>query len=150
MSMHLSTAEKFELSAIPVATVLVARLTPPPGVRPEIGEMLAGGAMLILLQGFCRGLWLLRQSRRQSAASTREVSCMCVESVLGLTGVAAGIGLVGFGIARLVSLSPLAFAIGTGLTMLAGYLLKDLVFSWSPWKIYREKNHAQLILRWRR
>ena len=148
--MHLSTAEKFELSAIPVATVLVARLTPPPGVRPEIGEMLAGGAMLILLQGFCRGLWLLRQSRRQSAASTREVSCMCVESVLGLTGVAAGIGLVGFGIARLVSLSPLAFAIGTGLTMLAGYLLKDLVFSWSPWKIYREKNHAQLILRWRR
>lgn len=148
--MHLSTAEKFELSAIPVATVLVARLTPPPGVRPETGEMLAGGAMLILLQGFCRDLWLLRQSRRQAAASTREVSCMCVESVLGLTGVAAGIGLVGFGIARLVSLSPLAFAIGTGLTMLAGYLLKDLVFSWSPWKIYREKNHAQLILRWRR
>ena len=37
-----------------------------------------------------------------------------------------------------------------GLTLLAGYLLKDLVFSWSPWKIYREKNHAQLIVRWGR
>ena len=148
MSVHLSTAEKFELSAIPVATALAVWLTPPPGVRLEIGEMLAGGALLILLQGFCRDLWLLRQSRRQSAASTREVSCMCVESALGLTAMAAGIGLVGFGIARLVFLSPLALAIGTGLTLLAGYLLKDLVFSWSPWKIYREKNHARVIFHW--
>ncbi len=148
--MRLSIAEKFELGAIPVATVLVTGLTPSSGVRLEIGELLAGGALLILLQGFCRDLWLLRQSRRQSAASTREVSCMCVESVLGLTGVAVGIGLVGLGIARLVFLSPLVLAIGVGSTMLAGYLLKDFVFSWSPWRIYREKDHAQVNFRWRK
>ena len=148
--MHLSVAEKIELGAIPVTTALVAWLVPRPGVRLEIGELLAGGALLILLQGSGRDLWLLRQARRQSAASTREVRCMCVESALGLTGVVAGIGLVGFGVARLVFLSPLALAIGAGSTMLAGYLLKDFVFPWVPWRIYREKNHAQVIFRWRK
>jgi hypothetical protein len=34
--------------------------------------------------------------------------------------------------------------------MTCGFLLKDLVFEWSPWKIYREKDHAQVIFRWRK
>lgn len=149
--MHLAKTEIFELGAIPVAIAWVAWLTPSPGMRLEIGELLAAGALSILLQGFGRDLWLLRQARRQpEAAATREVSCMCVESAIGLAGVVAGIGLVGFDIGMMVFLSPTVLAASTGLTLLAGYLLKDFVFGWSPWKIYREKNHAQLIVRWGR
>jgi len=149
--MHRSTAEKVEVGAIPTVTALVAWLVPRAGLRFEIGELLAGAALLLLLQGFCRDLWLLRQSRRQPAAAPgREARCLCVESALGLTGIVAGIVLVGTGLAGPVVLSAVALAGGTGGTMLAGYLLKDFVFSWSPWRIFREKDHAQIIVRWRR
>lgn len=147
----LSTAEKFELSTIPVATALGAWLAPRSGATLEAGELLASAALLILLQGLFRDLWLLREARRQAAATApRTARCMCVESALGLTGVVAGIGLVGFGLARPVFVSSVALAMAVGTTMLAGYLLKDFVFEWSPWKIYREKAHAQVIFRWRK
>lgn len=145
--MHLSAAEKFELGVIPVATAVVAWLTPPAGMRLEIGELLAGGALLILLQGFFRDLWLLRQARRQPPAAVREARCMCVESALGLTGIVGGIGLVGLGFTRPVSAGASSLAAGVAIAMVAGFLLKDFVFEWAPWKIYREKDHAQVIFR---
>ena len=146
----LSTAGKFELGAIPVVTALVGWLGPRPGTMLELGELVAGSALLILLQGFCRDLWLLREARRRkSTAAPRAARCMCVESALGLTGIVAGIGLVGFGLARPVFMSATGLAAGVGTVMVAGFLLRDFVFEWSPWKIYREKDHAQVIFRWR-
>lgn len=145
----MSPAEKFELAAIPVVTAGVAWLAPHRGVTPEAGELIAGAALLILVQGFFRDLWLLRQARRQSAAAlAREARCMCVESALGLTGLVAGIGLVGLGFNRPVFLSAPVLATAVFAAMAIGFLLKDFVFEWSPWKIYREKNHAQVIFRW--
>jgi hypothetical protein len=115
----------------------------------EPGELVAGGALLILLQGFCRDLWLLHAAcRRKTTAPPRAVRCMCVESALGLTGIVAGVGLVGFGLTRPVFVSTAGLAAGIGTVMVAGFLLRDFVFEWSPWKIYREKNHAQVIFRW--
>lgn len=147
----MSPAEKFELAAIPVVTAGVAWLAPRAGVTLEVGELLAGAALLILVQGFFRDLWLLRQARRQSAAApAREARCMCVESALGMTGVVAGIGLVGLGFTRSVFLSGPVLAAVVFVAMTVGFLLKDFVFEWSPWKIYREKDHAQVIFRWRK
>ena len=148
---HLSPAEKVELAAIPAVTAFTGWLAPETGVTLELGELLAGTALLILVQGFCRDLWLLRQARRQEpAAPGRSARCMCVESAMGLTGVVAGIGLVGLGLARPVHLGIFSLLAGVGVAMSAGFLLKDLVFEWSPWRIYREKNHAQVIFRWRK
>lgn len=146
----LSGAEKFELAAIPFVTAGVAWLAPRPGVSLELGELIAGAALLILVQGFFRDLWLLRQARRGSVVPAREARCMCVESALGLTGIVAGIGLVGLGLTRPVQLGVAGLAAAVCGTMTAGYLLKDFVFEWSPWKIYREKDHAQVIFRWKK
>jgi hypothetical protein len=147
----LSGAEKFELAAIPFVTAGVAWLAPHPGLSLELGELIAGAALLILVQGFFRDLWLLRQARRRPAtAPAREVRCMCVESALGLTGVVAGIGLVGLGLTRSVHLGAAALPVAVFATMATGYLLKDFVFEWSPWKIYREKDHAQVVFRWKK
>jgi hypothetical protein len=146
----LSAAEKTELAAIPLAFGLGAWLAPRPALALELGELIAGAALLILVQGFFRDLWLLRQARRRPATPGREARCMCVESALGLTGVVAGAGLVGLGFDRPVTLAPAGFAIAMGLALAVGYVLKDFVFEWSPWKIYREKDHAQVILRWRK
>lgn len=147
----LSPAEKVELAAIPVVATLTAWFAPRPSLRLELGEFIAGAALLVLVQGFFRDLWLLRQARRQTNTTPpAEAACMCVESVLGLTGIVAGVAFVGLGFDRPVALSPGALTALVATTMIAGYLLKDFVFGWSPWRIRREKNHAQLIVRWRR
>ena len=146
---HLTPPEKFELGAIVAVTALVGWLVPVSGIRPELGELVAGSVLLILLQGFFRDLWLLREARRKSATTPpRATACMCVESAVGLTGIVAGISLVGFGLAWPVGLSAAALTAAVGAVMLAGFLLKDFVFSWRPWRIYREKDHAQIIFRW--
>ncbi len=107
--------------------------------------------MLILIQGLFRDLWLLRQTRRQvTSPPSREARCMCVESALGMTGVVAGIGLVGLGFDRPIFMSAAELSAAVAATMITGFLLKDFVFGWSPWKIYREKDHAQVIFRWRK
>ena len=146
----MSPAEKFELAAIPVVTAGVAWLAPRTGVTLEAGELIAGAALLILVQGFFRDLWLLRQARRRPASPAREARCMCVESALGLTGVVVGIGLVGLGFTRAVFLNMPVLAAAVFAAMTVGFLLKDFVFEWSPWTIYREKDHAQVIFRWRK
>lgn len=148
---HPTLAEKFELLALAGATALTAWLGPAAGIRLELGELIAGAALLLLLQGLVRDLWLWRESRRRPPpAPPREARCMCVESALGLTGVVAGIGLVGFGLDLPVGLSATGVTATTGAVLAGGFVLKDFVFEWSPWRIYREKNHAQVILRWRK
>jgi hypothetical protein len=93
-------------------------------------------------------LW--RQTRRATATpSARTARCLCVESAIGLTGIVAGIGLTGLGLAQPLRVSAVALVLAVGGVMAAGFFLKDLVFEWSPWRIYREKNHAQVIFRWR-
>ena len=147
----LSPVEKIELAAIPFATMLAAWLAPRPGLKLELGELIAGSALLILVQGFFRDLWLLREARhKQSAVPAREARCLCVESALGLTGVVAGIGLAGLGLTTAISLSGAGLAAGVGTVLTTGFLLKDFVFEWSPWKLYREKDHVQVIFRWRK
>lgn len=148
---RLTPAEKIELVAIPAGVAVAWWLTPRGGWRLETGELLAGGALLLLVQGFFRDLWLLREARRQAMHTpVREARCLCVESALGLTGIVAGIGLAGLGLTNPVTFGATGLALGVGGTMTAGYLLKDFVFEWAPWKIYREKDHAQVIFRWRK
>ena len=71
----------------------------------------------------------------------------CLTSAVGLTGIVSGIALVAAGLARPVFLGAAGLPVGVGTVLVAGFLLKDFVFEWSPWKIYREKNHAQVIFR---
>ena len=147
----LSSAERVELGAILVLPLFTFYLAPKSGVSLELSELVAGAALLVLLQGFCRDLWLLRQARRSTSTTPeKHVRCMCVESAIGLTGVIAGICLVGAGLTHPVHLSAGALTGGVAAAMTFGFLLKDLVFEWSPWKIYREKDHAQVIFRWKK
>jgi len=76
----MSSAEKFELAAILVVTAGVAWLAPRTGVTLEVGELIAGAALLILLQGFVRDLWLLRQARRQQAAPPAREAAVCASN----------------------------------------------------------------------
>jgi len=146
-----SLPEKIELGAIPVCVAAGGWLTPGSGLTLEIGEIMAAAALVLLIQGFFRDLYLLWQSKRETpAGSVMSARCFCVESTIGLTGVVAGIGLTAIGFNHRAHLEATSVMISIGAVLFVGFLLKDFVFEWSPWKIFREKNHAQVIFRWRK
>lgn len=146
---RISLAEKVELCIIPGCIVLAWLILPRGGFKVALGEIIAGLSLVILLQGLVRDLWLLRQVRRQSNATpARAARCMCVESALGITGVLGGLGLAGLGFSRPVFVSGAEVLACLGAALLTGFLLKDFVFEGSPFRIYREEHHAQVIFRW--
>lgn len=144
---RLSVAEKIELAAIPAGALSLGLAVPADGLRAETGTVVAAAALVLLLQGFLRDLWLLRRARK-TKIPTKEARCLCVESAIGLCGVLAGVGLVGLGLAGNLAISRIGVVATTAAILAAGFVLKDFVVSWSPWRIYREKNHGQLIVRW--
>lgn len=140
--------EKFELLGASVATVLSWFV---PAFSLRLGGLITAASVLLLLQGFCRDVWLWLMARCQPVqAEPHYGACMCVESTLGFTGIIAAAGLTAFqfGPPYLVTRPWLTLSVAAVLA--AGFLLKDFVFSWSPWRIYREQNHATLHFRWRK
>lgn len=84
----MTRAERLELALIPLAAAaawgMAARLPDAPG----LGDPLLAGAVLLLLQGLLRDLWLLWRRRTLAAtAQPRRMPCLCLESALGTTGV---------------------------------------------------------------
>jgi hypothetical protein len=147
----LSINEKIELGCVPVCVALGGWLTPGTGLTLEIGEAIAAAALLLLIQGFFRDLYLLWESRQPANdGQTTSARCFCVESAIGLTGVIAGVSLTAIGLSRKVHWEATGLMLSIAAVLIVGFLLKDFVFEWSPWKIFREKNHAQVIFRWRK
>ena len=96
----MTRAERLELALIPLAAAaawgVAARLPDAPG----LGDLLLAGAVLLLLQGLLRDLWLLwRRRALAAAAQPRRMPCLCLESALGATGVLAGLVFLGSGLA---------------------------------------------------
>jgi hypothetical protein len=147
----LTLVEKVELGALPVCMALGGWLTPGSGLTLDVGETVAAGALLLLIQGFFRDLYLLWESKQAKPdAPAISARCLCVESAIGLTGVIAGVGLTAIRISRSVHLEATSVMLSVGAVLMIGFLLKDFVFEWAPWKIFREKNHAQVIFRWKK
>jgi len=116
-----------------------------------LGNILIGASALLLLQSLVRDLWLLiRQRRSPQQATGRVARCMCVESTLGATGVFAGTILLGTGIDRVVVMSNWAWSVLALAVMILGLAMKDYVFEWSPWKLYQDKDHLNIVFKSRK
>jgi len=145
---HFTKLERIEVAGIMVATSL-SWFVPTSSLR--VGGLITAASVLLLLQGFCRDLWLWQAARRSPVPEApRYGACMCVESTLGFTGIIAAAGLTAFRFGPLYSVMQPWLTLGVATGLVAGFLIKDFVFTWSPWRIYREKNHATLHFRWRR
>ena len=148
---RLTTLEKVELSAIPVAAILAWFTPVSPTFTLKVGGLITAASLLLLLQGFCRDLWLWLAVRRATEKpAPHSARCLCVESALGLTGILAAAGLTAFRFGPDITVTRLGLTTTFGAVLIAGFLLKDFVFEWSPWRIYRAKNHATLHFRWKR
>jgi len=138
--------EKIELAIIPVVVtgVFLAGYRLP--AQLDLGWAFALGALILLVQGFFRDLYLLyRQRTVDKNAPRKRMKCMCLESTLGMAGIGAGIVLtlvlpdVAFGITRL-GWSALVATI-----MVFGFCTKDIVITWKPFSIRRDPGHMNII-----
>lgn len=143
--------EKFELTAIAATITLVSVLPMPAGTSLRMGGLVTAASLTLLLQGFCRDVWRLLAARRAaSKPEVRYAQCLCVESAVGLTGIIAAAGLTALGSGPQLPLRQPWVALGAAGVLVVGFLLKDFVFEWSPWRLYRAKDHATLHFRWKR
>lgn len=139
--------EKAELAGITAMTAL-SWFAPEFSLR--VGGLVTAASLLLLLQGFCRDVWLWQAARRNPVQEApRYAACMCVESTIGLTGIIAAAGLTAFRFGPPYPVTQPWLTLGVAGVLVAGFLLKDFVFTWAPWRIYREKDHATLHFRWK-
>ena len=147
----MTTAEKIELALIPVAGVLVWLIAARLPAQIGTGSLLLAASVLLLLQGLIRDLWLLFKRRQQSQAGPRqEALCMCVESTVGVTGVVAGLIVLGSAADSTVFLSEMLWSFLAVTVLAIGFAIKDFVFEWRPFRIRRDKDHVNLVFSWKR
>jgi len=147
----MTLAEKVELALIPAISLASFIVAPSLPTRIALGSLLLVIFALLLSQSLLRDLWLLSSSKREASSGPAQVAqCMCVESAVGATGVLAGILLLGTQTGHPVEMAGWGWMLCVSSVGVAGFLIRELVFEWSPWSIRREKNHVNIIVRWKK
>ncbi|WP_330946160.1 hypothetical protein [Thermomonas sp. LB-4] len=146
----MTRAERLELALIPLAAAaawgVAARLPDAPG----LGDLLLAGAVLLLLQGLLRDLWLLWRRRALAAeAQPRRMPCLCLESALGATGVLAGLVFLGSGQAWRMAMPDWGWSLLVAVVLALGFAIKDLVIALRPLRLAREADHLNIVVGWR-
>ena len=135
-----------ELALDSAAIVLVAALSPRLPRSLAVGDLVLAGAVVLLLQGLVRDL--RRAASAPRAASTRAVTCVCVESTVGVTAIVAGLLLTLGWHAGSVRLVPAAWPIGFGAVVLFGTAVRDRVLDWRAIRLRHEPDHSARVT-WR-
>jgi hypothetical protein len=142
-------AEKVEIALIaaaaPGGSFIGPTLFPE---HPALGSLLLVVFSLLMVQSLLRDLWLLFSG--PPAIAPEAAHCMCMESAVGAIGMVGGITILGAGIGQPVELAAWAWAILFFSATATGFLIKDFVFTWNPWSIRREKNHLNIVVKWRK
>ncbi len=145
-------AEKFELGLIIIVAIGIraAGILLPDQIR--LGSLLLGASALLLFQSLIRDLWLLAKARRTAATipPRRVARCMCVESTMGISGVAIGLITLACGIGTQVSMGKWCWSGIALLVFGTGFLIKDYVLESNPFRIRRDKDHVNIIVRWKK
>lgn len=115
------------------------------------GEILLYLSALLLAQGLVRDLVMLLQHRSAAQGGVfQDSKCLCLESAVGVTGVVVGASLFVSANFDSVDVGVFGVAGAVALTLAVGFLIKDLVITWNPIGIRREKNPLGVIVRSRR
>lgn len=129
-------------------TGLVARQLP---AHIDAGSLLLGSSALLLLQGLIRDLWLMAKRKQQAGVGDRRKAlCMCVESTLGVTGVAAGLIILGSALDLPLHVAPWAWGALVLAVLATGFAIKDFVLEWRPFRLRRDKDHVNIVFSWKR
>jgi hypothetical protein len=146
----MTIAEKIELALIPVLGVSIWLMGAELPASVSTGALLLGVSILLLLQSLIRDLWLLTKQRRATPPSSRrEARCMCVESAVGATGVTVGLMVLGSGIDLVAPINGWNLSCLAAVVMVIGFVIKDYVLEWKPFRIRRDKDHVNIVFTWK-
>jgi len=146
----MTTADKTELALIPLLGAGLLLAAPLLSDKMGLERVLLSTSALLLLQGLIRDVWLLASRKRGKAASQpRRARCLCVESAVGLSGILAGLLLLGSEADYPITLNHWQWGILLMATMTSGFLIKDLVLEWNPLRLRRDRDHINIVVDWR-
>ena len=139
-------AEAVELGLIVVAALLTWSAASMLPDSVALGRLLLTGSALLLLQSLIRDLSILaRRPRTDTPAKAEAAQCMCIESTVGAAGIVVGAGIVGAGVGFPVAMGGASWVALVAGVLVVGFLIKDFVFEWSPWRIRRDKDHMNIV-----
>ena len=75
--------------------------------------------------------------------------CSSDLSTVGATGIVVGAILLGSGITRSFVMDDWIWSVLVMLIMGVGFLIKDYVLEWNPWRIRRDKDHMNIVFTWK-
>ena len=143
--------EKTELAMIPLSGIFVFLISSSLPSQLSVGNALLLFSALLLLQSLIRDLSILFLSEKNAASATPKVMrCLCVESAIGMTGVLLGAGILGLGITQQIQMDKLAWGISVTCLVGVGFAIKDFVVQANPWRIFRDKDHLNVVFSWRK
>jgi hypothetical protein len=123
---------------------------PPIPSSTPVWNIVLGISALLLMQSLVRDIAILFCHWRSASNEPRkEAQCFCLESTVGSAGIVAGAVLAGLDISTQVPMGRWDFFLAVAGTMALGFIIKDLVISWKPFGVRREKDHLNLIVRWK-
>jgi hypothetical protein len=129
------------LAATAVGTLTLLRERLPRTVA--VGDLLLVGAAALLLQGAARDLGRLMAAR--GASESTRVTCVCLESTVGLAAVVAGAALaLGWTTVR-VKLAPLTWPASLAAVLAFGALTRDVVLDWRQLRLRRDVDHRARV-----
>ncbi len=146
----MTVVERIELALIPVMGMGSWFMTPVLPDKLPAGRLLLLASALLLFQSLVRDLWLLSRKRRDDQTLGRAARCMCIESTVGATGIVFGAILLGAGIGQPVSMTEWSWSVLIVVVLSGGFLMKDYVLEWSPWRIRRDKDHMNIVFTWKK
>jgi len=146
----MTRAEWIELSLVAFVAAASSQTAQFLPAAIPLWQIVLGLAALLLAQSLVRDVVIvIRQRREKSNVPKKIARCLCLESTVGATGMAAGAAVASLGVTRQFTVSPWEISIAVAATMILGLVIKDLVISWEPPRVRREKDHVNLLVRWK-
>jgi hypothetical protein len=146
----MTRAQWIELAMIFIVAIIGWLVWPHFSIAMPLWQIVLGASALLLAQSLVRDIAILIGQRHSASNQPRkEAQCFCLESTVGATGVVAGAALACLMSPKQIAIGRWEFLIVIAGTMILGFLIKDLVISWNPFGLRREKNHLNLIVRWK-
>ena len=148
----MSVVEKAELGLIFLFVIGLAFTMSIIAPETQFSVVILFSSSLFFCQSLFRDLWYLYAKRRRTKNSNQVETkqCMCVESMLGLFGVVLGLLLFISSFDIPITLAKGSVIAIAAAILIVGFLIKDYVFEWNPWRIYKEKDHMNIIVSWKK
>ncbi len=115
-----------------------------------LGQGVIWIAGLVFLQSLVRDLSILfYASKKTERPSPKKIEkqCFCLESLIGLSVLLAGCLLLFNSNSASVALSQTMWVIAILAVLVTGFLIRDLVVTWRPIRIRKEKNHLNILVK---